>query len=399
MPPPDRFATAEPWLHEVARARTGLDDFGPEDYREGLSVLLRALDTDVSFTPIGREFAAGTIISTLCARLHAQQGWKRHARCLEQSIRQPLIITGIPRTGTTALHKLLSLDPQFQGLEHWLADTPMPRPARATWESNCHYQSTAAGLDAFYRAVPEMRAAHEMTAHEVDECLEVLKQDFITNRFASGWHVPTYDEWFRRQDERCAYRRFADVLRLIGQGDERRWLLKNPGHIAQLDVLLETFPDACVVQTHRDPVKALPSLCSVLAMSRKLLEGDGVRLSSIGQRECEYWSNAVEHAARVRERHSPRQFFDVDQRRFHSEPMRVVSELYSHFGLELDARVAVTMRAWLDEHPANRLGEHRYTAGQFALDPAGIRAAFGSYSDRHGLHSPAPARLTAGTDI
>ena len=382
---PDRFTTAGRRFHEAARALTGLDDFGPDDYREGLEVLLRAMDSDLSFTPMGREFGAGTIVSTLCSRLHAQQGWKRHPECLEQPIRRPLIITGIPRTGTTALHKLLSLDPQFQGLEHWLADAPMPRPARATWDSNCHYQATVAGLNAFFRAAPEMRIAHEMTAHEVDECLEVLKQDFTTNRFASGWHVPSYDRWLQLQDERPSYRRYADVLRLIGAGDQRRWLLKNPGHIAQLDVLLETFPDACVVQTHRDPAKALPSLCSVLAMSRKVLEGDDVRMSRIGPRECKYWSEAVEHAARVRDRHSHQQFFDVEHRRFHSEPMQVVSELYSHFGLELDALVAVTMRVWLDDHPANRLGEHRYTAEQFNLDPADIRAAFGDYIQRFGV--------------
>lgn len=385
MPAPHRFTTAAFWFHETARTLTGLDDFGPDDYRDGLSVLLRAMDTDVNFTPMGREFGAGTIIATLCGRLHAQAGWKRHPKCLQQPIRRPLIITGIPRTGTTALHKLLSLDPQFQGLEHWLADTPMPRPARAHWETNCHYQATVANLDAFYRAAPEMRAAHEMTAHEVDECLEVLKQSFTSNRFASGWHVPSYASWLLRQDERPSYRRYANVLRLIGAGDQRRWLLKNPGHIAQLDVLLETFPDACVVQTHRDPVKALPSLCSVLAMSRRILEGDGVRLPHIGPRECKYWSHAVERAARVRERYSPRQFFDVDHRRFHSEPMQVVSELYSHFDLELDAQVAVTMRQWLDGHPANRLGEHRYSAGEFNLDPGEIRATFSGYIQRFGL--------------
>jgi hypothetical protein len=382
VPAPDRFATAAPWFHETAHALTGLDDFGPEDYREGLDVLLRAMDSDVNFTPMGREFGAGTIIGTLCARLHAQAGWKRQPECLQQAIRRPLIITGIPRTGTTALHKLLSLDPQFQGLEHWLADTPMPRPPRPQWENNPHYQATVAGLDAFFQAVPEMRAAHEMTAHEVDECLEVLKQSFTSNRFSSGWHVPSYDSWFQQQDERASYRRYADVLRLVGTGDQRRWLLKNPGHIAQLDVLLETFPDACIVQTHRDPVKALPSLCSVLAMAHKVLEGNGVRLSSIGRRECNYWSEAVERAAAVRERHSPRQFFDVDHRRFHSDPMQVVRELYGHFGLELDEQVTGTMRQWLDDHPANRLGEHRYTAAQFDLDPDEIRVAFRNYTQR-----------------
>ena len=382
MPAPDRFATAEDWFHATARAYTGLEDFGPDDYREGLGALLRAMDSDIRFTPMGREFGAGTVIGILAARLHTQEGWKSHPDCLKQPIRRPLIITGIPRTGTTALHKLLSLDPQFQGLEHWLADTPMPRPPREQWADNAHYQATVAGLDAFFRAAPEMRAAHEMTAHEVDECLEVLKQSFVTNRFSSGWHVPSYDEWFLQQSERASYGRYANVLRLIGAGDQRRWLLKNPGHIAQLDVLLEVFPDACVVQTHRDPVKALPSLCSVLAMSRKVLEGDSVRTLQIGQRECRYWADAVTRAAEVRRRYPSSQFFDVHHRRFHADPLRVVDELYSHFGIELTAEVAASMRAWLDAHPADRLGIHRYTPEQFALDPAEIRESFKAYVQR-----------------
>lgn len=389
MPAPDRFATAADWLHESARALTGLDDFGPDDYREGLTVLLRAMDSDLHFTPMGREFGAGTVIATLAARLHTQEGWRRHPECLKQPIRRPLIITGIPRTGTTVLHKLLSLDPQFQGLEHWLTDTPMPRPAREQWQANPHYQATVAGLDAFYRAAPEMRAAHEMTAHEVDECLEVLKQSFVTNRFSSGWHVPSYDAWFLEQDERASYRRYADVLRLIGAEDQRPWLLKNPGHIAQLDVLLEIFPYACIVQTHRDPVKALPSLCSVLAMSRRILEGDGVMLARIGRRECRYWSEAVNRAAQARER-SPRQFFDVHHARFHAEPMRVVGELYEHFELDLNAEVSTAMRAWLNANPANRLGEHRYTPEQFDLDPAEIRRTFASYTQRFRIDAPLP---------
>jgi hypothetical protein len=327
---------------------------------------------------MGREFATGTIVGTLAARLHAQAGWRQRPECLQQDIERPLIITGIPRTGTTALHKLLSMDPQFQGLEHWLTDTPMPRPARDHWQDNPHYQATQTGLDMFYQAVPEMRAAHFTMAFDVDECLEVLKQSFVSNRFASGWHVPSYTEWLAHQDERPAYHHYANVLRLIGAHDQRRWLLKNPGHIAQLDVLLETFPNACIVQTHRDPVKALPSLCSVLAMSRRVLEGDAVQLDVIGQRECEYWSDAVTRALIVRKRAS-KQFFDVDHRRFHAEPLRVMSELYAYFGLQLSDTVRNSMREWLRANRSDQHGEHRYTLAEFNLNASEIRARFKEY--------------------
>ena len=285
------------------------------------------------------------------------------------------------------LHKLLSMDTQFQGLEHWLADVPMPRPPRQEWDSNPHYQTVVANLDAFFAAAPQMRAAHEMTAHEVDECLEVLKHNFVSNRFASGWHVPSYEAWLRQQDERTSYRYFADTLRLIGAYDERTWLLKNPGHIAHLDVLLEIFPDARIVQTHRDPGSALPSLCSVLEMSRAVIEGDAVDPRAIGPRECDYWHEAAGHAIAVRQHASKQQFFDVDHRRFHANPLRVVHELYDYFGLTLSGQTEAAMHEWIVANPANRLGEHRYSAAQFGLDPQSIRAQFREYIQHFDLMS------------
>ena len=373
------FSDAEQHLHDVARQMTGLQDFGSADYRSGLKKLLESLDRDLKPTRKGREFAAGTIVGTLAARLHAHDGWQRQPQSLQRRIVKPLIITGIPRTGTTALHKLLSMDPQFQGLEHWLADSPMPRPPRETWPTNPRYRAVVANLEAFYLAAPEMRAAHEMTAHEVDECLEILKHSFVSNRFASGWHVPTYDAWFQQQDERPGYRYFADVLRLIGAHDDRTWLLKNPGHSAQLDVLLDTFPDARIVQTHRDPGKALPSLCSVLKMSRSVLEGAAVDALAIGPRECRYWHEAAMRTIAVRQRAPQEQFFDVDHRRFHAEPMRVVAEIYDHFGLALSTQTETAMHEWIRANPANRLGEHRYTAEEFGLDPHEVRTRFHDY--------------------
>jgi Sulfotransferase family len=376
MAAPACFADAEQQLH--AAAYTGLSDFGADDYLAGLRVLLAAMDSEIHFNTLGREFGAGTIIGILAARLHTHAGWKNNPHCLQQPVRRPLVITGVPRTGTTALHKLLSMDPQFQGLEHWLTDTPKPRPPREQWPTDPHYMASQAGLDMFYQAVPEMRAAHFTTAYEVDECLEVLKQGFVSNRFASGWHVPSYAAWLQTQDEAPSYRYFANVLRLIGKNDARPWLLKNPGHTAQLDLLLDMFPDACVVQTHRDPVKALPSLCSVLAMSRRVLEGDAVNMSAIGRRECTYWSEAVEHALTIRQR-APQQFFDVDHRQFHAEPMRVVAALYAYFGLELIAPVAADMRNWLRANPGDQHGGHHYTPQQFNLDAVEIRELFKNY--------------------
>jgi hypothetical protein len=380
-----RFAELESELHATASRMTGLSDFGATDYRRGFAELLHALDTDCEFSATGRQFAYGTVLGTLTARLHAEEGWKRHPESRAHVIRKPLVITGVPRTGTTALHKLLSMDPQFQGLEHWLSEAPMVRPPRERWPQIPEYRASVAALESYFELMPQMRAAHDIVADEVDECLEVLRQDFVSNRFASGMPVPSYEAWFRAQDERPSYRRYAAVLRLIGAAEpEKRWLLKNPGHIAQPEALLEVFPDACIVQTHRHPVKALPSLCSTLLMSRRMFEGEAARAELIGPRECEYWGSAVEAAQRARER-NPRQFFDVDHSAIYADPLGTVRAIYDRFELTLAPSAAARMQGWIAANPPGKHGEHRYDVASFGISAEDIRRRFADYIDRHGL--------------
>lgn len=372
-------------LHEAARKATGLSDFGPPDYREGLRRLLAAYDCDMRFTESGRQFAIGGIVGTLAQRLLSEEGWKRRPDCRSRSIRQPLLITGIPRSGTTALHKLLAMDPQFQGLEHWLTESPMVRPPRATWASNPAFRASVAGLEAFFRMMPQMRKAHDMVADEVEECLDVLRQSFVSNRFGSSACIPSYDAWLFEQDEHDSYRRYADVLRLIGADEpDTRWLLKNPGHVARMECLLAVFPDALIVQTHRDPVKAIPSLCSTLHMARRMYEGDATRPELIGPREIRYWSQAVTRAGRVRAM-KPNQFFDVDHRRFHEDPLGVVRAIYDRFGLTLGVTALERMRKWIAASPTRRHGEHHYVLEDYGVTATQIRSAFADYIDRYRL--------------
>jgi hypothetical protein len=374
-----RLADLEDELHSAATRATGLHDFGNDDYKEGLRVLLEAYDTDPKLTEGGWQFAYGSVLGTLIARLHTQRGWIQHPPAAQAPIRNPLVITGIPRTGTTALHKLLSMDPQFQGLEHWLTEAPMIRPPRASWASLPAYRNSVANLEAYFTLMPQMRTAHDMVADEVDECLEILRQSFVSNRFGAGTFIPSYDRWFFAQSERPSYRRYADVLRLIGADQPgKRWLLKNPGHIAGIDALFEVFPDACVVQTHRDPLTAIPSLCSVLHMSRRMFEGDSARADVIGPRECSYWRQALDRTQGARDRR-PTQFFDIDHRRFVADPLGTIRDLYAHFALELSESAEQAMGGWISASPTSRHGEHHYDVARFGITAGDIRATFAEY--------------------
>jgi hypothetical protein len=177
----------------------------------------------------------------------------------------------------------------------------------------------------------------------------------------------------------------VDVLRLIGAAEpHKRWLLKNPGHLAQMPCLLEVFPDACVVLTHRDPLKAIPSLCSTLHMARRMFEGDAARADAIGPRECRYWSQAINSATEVRRKRRT-QFLDVDHRGFVNDPLATVRSIYAFFGLELSALAQERMRSWVAADPTSRHGQHRYNLEDFGVTAQGLREVFADYRAEFGF--------------
>lgn len=387
--PPARFADAIDQAHALAATEAGCQDFGPANYRDGLAVLLASMDSDPHFTERGRQIAWGDVVAVLAARAHAYRApaLASATDAAPSPINRPIIITGVPRTGTTALHKLLALDPQFQGLQTWLTAAPMPRPPRAGWTQHPQFQRTAERLQARYDAAPDSRAAHLMVAQEVDEDCLVLRQAFVSNLWACNWTAPSYDAWWRTQDEADAYRHLDHVLRLIGStAPQQRWLLKNPGHIARLDRLFVTFPDALVVQTHRDPALAIPSLAALLIQRHALMETTPVaqRAAQLIDREVETWVDAVTSAEAVR-RHHPGQLIDVIHADFHHDPMAVVRRIYAFAGLTLDPGVAAAMAQRATERPEMAHGVHRYDLADFGTTAAAIRERFADYIDRYDL--------------
>lgn len=371
-------------LLEQASAATGFSDFGV-GYQPGLNALVESIREDVPVSTDNIQQLSGPVLGLLVSRLYSQQGWKARPDCLRQTIQAPLVVTGIPRTGTTTLHKLLSMDPQFQGLEQWLIGTPMPRPPRQTWHDVPEFRAAVERQDAFLAAVPELLISHEINADEVDECLNLLAQSFVCNYPSIAFGLPTYDRWWWEQDETPSYRRFADNLRLIGaDASALRWLLKYPGHIGHLDALFAVFPDACVVQTHRDPAKCIPSVCSVIYPSRRFFWAQDVDATLIGHRELEFWAWAIERAQAMRKRR-PERFLDVRFADLQREPLAVVEGIYQHLGLSLSTATRQAMIAWISANSQDKHGRHHYTPEQFGLSESAIRERFADYMNRHEL--------------
>lgn len=377
-------------LAAVAASWTGLADFGDEDdYRDSLQRLLDAFNGNRKITGPARANLNLFLVMQMIGRLYSRKGWNSRPECLDQPIAAPLIITGIVRSGSTALHRLLALDPQFQTLEHWLSRIPMPRPPRANWNSIREYQICAGILDGQVREQPILQLAHLMgDPGDAEESQSLMSQSFVSVTYGNLAEIPEYDEWFWQADQRPAYRSFADNLRLIGANDQdKTWLLKNPGDALALDAVLSEFPDARIIQTHRSPLEAMPSLCSMLTGFRALFEGPEFDRAALGRRTCHEWRLAVDRMAAVRAEYDrPDRFVDIDFHRFRRDPMWAVRRIYDHFRLELAPEVEREMTSWVQATRSAPFSQHEYALGEYGLCEEGIRGEFNEYMNAMGYH-------------
>jgi hypothetical protein len=327
------------------------------------------------------------LIDVLRGRAGAVRSMKQTPGFDAHAIRSPVIITGVPRTGTTALHRLIAVDRRFQGLQNWLLDSPMPRPPIDTWHDYPQFRKTAAAVEALYAAAPEKRAAHYRAAEEIHECCMVLRQSFVSNLWNCAWSAATYDAWWQCQSEEAAYRHFHRCVQLIGSNEPgTRWLLKNPGHIENLNLLFAIFPDAKVIQTHRDPARAVPSLVSLLMQLNSITEEvrHQQRAETMLAREVAKWSHAVRKAERVRQQH-PGQVLDIVHGDFHRDPMGVLERIYAFIGMEIIDDVRAGFAKRIGEKPELSHGVHRYNIADYGMTEEQVREPFGDYIERYGL--------------
>ncbi len=253
-------------LQASAIKAVGLDDFGVDDdnYLEALGVLLESYRLDADFTELGSKMSRFFLRNALVARLLSEASWKQYPQHVDVPIEKPIFVTGLPRTGTTALHRLLCGDPRHQGLELWLAEFPQPRPPRETWPDNPVFAQLDARFKKAHDENPDYTGLHYMTADEVEECWQLLRQSLHSVSYETLAHVPTYAQWLARQDWTKSYGRHRKNLQLIGLNDpEKRWVLKNPSHLFALDALFATYPDALVIQCHRPAETIMASMCSL----------------------------------------------------------------------------------------------------------------------------------------
>lgn len=362
----------------AAMRSTGMSDFGDGVHEAGLRVLTEDLASpEAGLTPRGNYFQRSEVKGALVGVLLTQAQFAAHPEHRDVPIERPIFLMGLPRTGTTALHRYLHADPTAQGLEMWLTQYPQPRPPRETWESDPIFTAMQSAFTAHHVESPEFMGIHYMDATTVEECWRLLRQTGKSNSYESLANLPRYTDWLRRQDWTDAYARHKQNLQLVGMNDpEKRWVLKNPSHMTALDALMTVYPDALVVYTHRDPVTCIASSCS-LSAETTVGHSDTYVGGVIGHTQLDLWSRSFHAFHDARPAYDQDQFADVAFADLVRDPLGVTRGIYEQFGLDWTPEVqAAIEQIDRESKQGNAKPSHTYTLKDYGLSEDRVRGAF-----------------------
>ena len=369
----------------TASERAGSDDFGGESWREGLEVLVRALDSEAALNEMGVGAMTEQIVGYLANRLHIERWYARFPEIDDQQIVAPLIGLGLPRTGSTALSFLLAQDPARRSLRVWEAGDPCPPPETATEHTDPRIAVAQAGIDFTNELFTGFGGMLPTAADGPQECLIPMAFEFRSLIFEGMSLIPSYTSWLLQCDMEPAYRYHRRVLKLLQwRCPPDRWWLKSPAHMLSIEALDAVYPDARFVMTHRDVGKVLPSVCALYSTLSSVLteRPDPV---AIGIHNCELWRTALERLIDFRDSGNGDRFVDLSFAAVQRDPIGQVTRLYADLGDDLSDEARRRMQDWWAESSKNRSGPASYSAEAFELDPAAIAGQFAFYHERFGV--------------
>lgn len=381
-------------LLEEARARTGLSDFGGTTWREGFEIFVAALESEAQLNLVGRVLARGDLLNWLENRLRITDAFKRNPGIGEERVEAPLFITGLPRTGTSILHELLGQDPAHRTPLAWEVRHPCPPPEAASFASDPRIERADEEVRFWCQVVPEYDAMHELGARIPVECIQLTAHEFRSDELSGRHVVPSYAGWLAGADLEPAYRFHRRMLQLLQwRCPAERWVLKAPSHLSALGALLAVYPDARIVLTHRDPLKVMASVASIL-FSTAWVRSDAVSAEQVlgwfTGPTCEMLLEGAE-AVRQSGAADAAQFCDVRYADLMQDPFATLAGVYAHYGLPFTAAAEASMRAYLDAKPKGKHGAHRYEFEHTGFDVAEERARFAQYQARYDVPSEVSA--------
>ncbi len=366
-----------------ARAATGLDDFGPGTFREGLDVLCDSLNHEAQLSELGDAAVPRMLAGSLANRLRVVDWIAGHPDVAAERIDAPIVVIGMFRAGTTLLSRLFDQDPRNRGLLMWEAGDSVPPPTPENHRSGPRVDAVHAANEMLIQLNPMVDVVHHEQADEATECITVMSQDFRSLTYEAITNVPAYSRWLLGTDQRSAYEYHRKVLQVLQSGGVRgRWTLKSPHHAIALDQLTAVYPDARLVLLHRDPVVLTASVCSLInTLSSTFSDTD--HRAYIG----EHWPAMLEESVRridaFRDAHPEHPIVDVQYKDLVQDPAAAVAAIYEACGDTLDHVGGAAIASYVDAHPKGQFGAHQYDVTEFGLDANELRERFAGYTERY----------------
>ncbi len=367
-------------LHRAAERRAGSSRYGAWDFAEPLERLLKSYHDEANLTTLGRITVREYLVSLLDNLLRMETERAANPSIEQQRITSPVFIVGLPRTGTTHLHGLISEDPANRTPLTW--EVMFPAASRSAAEVARVRAQTAARLAWADRLAPEFMRIHPIAADLPQECIAITAQVFMSIQFHTTHDVASYQDWFESAPQKLGFdfhHRFLQHLQAKSAGD--RWVLKAPGHLFALAGLLERYPDARIIHTHRDPLRVMASMASHATVLRRAFS-DNTDPKRIAADWADRWARALETFLAVRDSASPAQFLDVSFESIERDAFGTVERVYDFLGWPLTTAARTKMEGFLAANPKNKHGVHSYTLEQFGLSRATEAARFRSYCER-----------------
>lgn len=371
-----------------AIAVDGLSDFGRENYRQPMKKMLWSFEHEAKLNEVGEAVIRQRVVDILVSRARVQEYVRRYPEILDEEIVEPLIIVGLPRTGTTMLHRTISADDRMYA-PLWY-ETRFPSPA-LDWDftstNDQRIADATAEMQMMLDANPDLMSIHPMDPMGPDEEIMLLEQSFFSYQQEAMANIPSFGDWLEQQDHTPGYEYLKLLLQFLqwqkkhsGQLGER-WALKAPHHLHFMDIVFKVFPDARVVQSHRDPLDTIPSLTSMIH-ALWLVYSDDVDATEVGRQWSRKFARGLTHTMDVREQVGENRFLDLWFKDTVSQPLQEIQKVYDFLGMEFTDKAKQEMEVWQDFNRRELRPSHEYSLEQFGFTESGLKTQFASYRAR-----------------
>ncbi len=365
-------------LLDTARKRSGLNDFGDEFFIIPLTKLMEDVNEHTNFHPLGAFLLRNKAIINLVNRLWSQH-WLKKDPSILKPIPPKVMITGLQRTGTTFLQRMLGHLPEFRGVLSWEIVNPVPKSDKKTYYGT--YEARLAHMALNYLS-PEFKSIHSVRHDSLEEEVVMMDHAFVSSATQSVLDVPNYAQWLEQQDQTRAYQDLEMWLQFLlwREPAEKFLLLKSPHHMEYMDMFMSVFPDTKIIHTHREPEKTLASYCSMVVAGRKLFS-DHADTHEIGrywlQKDVRLVDKCLEYRSRNEEK-----FYDVAYKDLVADPIFTAQKIYEHLGTEWTAKHTALAEEFCENHKKNKFGRHIYNIEDYGLTADEVNSAFGNYIDQ-----------------